>query len=709
MKVFSKYKNRLLWVIILLVFGAGVYANIRHAPFVFDDIRVITTNKAVHMTEMSWPQAKTAMIESKSGYRPFSNLTLGINYHFGGLDPFGYHLVNIGIHLLTGIFLFFFFYQTLLLAAPPNAGANSSQRSFTPLSIAGLSALMWLVHPAQTMAVSYTVQRMAAMSACFYVLAMLCYVRGRLAIRNSNRRRLSVLWFAGAMLAGVIALGSKQNAVMLPAFIILYEWIFLQGFTYRGLKKLALPGFLLLLVFLATAFLFTGGDPLTKITAMYRSQDFSAGERLFTEARVLIYYITLIAYPNPNRLNIDYDYPVSEALLDPATTIISIFGLLALLGCSFFAGKRYRVLTFGILWFLGNLVIESSVIGLALIYEHRLYLPGMMLFFSITMALNHIPGKRFLKLMPAALLIGLLCLGTIQRNNFWRQDTKLWRDCVQKSPGKGRPYQNLAYSLQNAGQYGEAIEYYKKSLELKQNRTSVFHNLGAALMAEKRYFEAIDYFKQAVQRNPKEAAYRFSLARAMEKTGQWQTAADQYRIALQCSPGHPEAKASLTKLEKFLKKYTTSIGRIKARLSKHSENPALYFKLGNILKSKNKLTEAALAYEKVIRNSPCSAYVIRKMAFLRLSDLKVKCGDFRTAQSYFKKALAIDPEDAMLYYNIALLHAALNEPEQTAIWLKKARRHGFSQWHLISNNPVFQKFKTTRFYKDMEIPAHINK
>ena len=116
-------------------------------------------------------------------------------------------------------------------------------------------------------------------------------------------------------------------------------------------------------------------------------REFTLEERVLTQFRVVLYYLTLLVFPHPSRLNLDYDFPISKTLLDPPTTLICILIIAGLIGYSIWVAKRKPVLSYFILWYFGNLVIESSIFPLEMVYEHRLYLPavGPFILFSIAL------------------------------------------------------------------------------------------------------------------------------------------------------------------------------------------------------------------------------------------------------------------------------------------------------------------------------------
>ena len=131
--------------------------------------------------------------------------------------------------------------------------------------------------------------------------------------------------------------------------------------------------------------LYLGFDPMGKFKTLrdYVFGEFTMGQRLLTQTRVVLYYLSLIFYPNPSRLNLDYDFPLSYSLFNPFTTFLSLILIIGLIALGVYLAKKQRLISFCIFWFLGNLVIESSVIPLAIIFEHRIYMPSMFVFLLI--------------------------------------------------------------------------------------------------------------------------------------------------------------------------------------------------------------------------------------------------------------------------------------------------------------------------------------
>ena len=321
---------------------------------------------------------------------------MALNFYFGGTDVFGYHLVNLIIHIFSGIFLYWFLILTFNL---PHLKEKYGSISYKAALFAGL---IFISHPIQTQSVTYIVQRMASMAGMFYLLCMVLYIKGR---RSTGRAR--VVYFGGLALSYLLGVFSKENVALLPVFLVLYEFYFFQNLDLspRG-KKIVITLVGILLVLGAIGFAVWGTRYIQLTIDGYEYRTFTMSERVLTQFRVVLYYLTLILFPLPSRLNVDYDFPISKSIVDPSTTLISILIVAGLIGYSIWAAKKRPMVSFWILWYFGNLVIESSIFPLEMVYEHRLYLPaaGPFVLFSlwVVRGLEKLKNKRFIVARPVA-------------------------------------------------------------------------------------------------------------------------------------------------------------------------------------------------------------------------------------------------------------------------------------------------------------------
>ena len=561
-----KFETPLL--VLLAVAVIFIYAETLSGPFIFDDRNNIRDNPHIRISQITWSGLTSAAVDSPSHHRPVANISFALNYYMHGYNVVGFHAVNIIIHIISGILLYFLVQTTFRTPALQSRYERYKWISF-------FSAAIWLFHPLQTQSVSYIVQRMNSLAAMFYILSFLCYAQLR--VHPQDRRKWALL--SGCILAGMLALGTKENAATLPLFLLLYEWYFFRDLSLKWLKEhLALLAGLLLLTAIV-ALVFLGIHPLDKIWAGYAFRNFTPAQRLLTEMRVVIFYISLFFWPQPSRLNLDHDFALSHSLTDPITTLFSMLAIVVLLVLAVVTAKNQRLISFGILWFLGNLVIESSIFGLEIIFEHRLYLPSMMFSLVVVVLVYRWVRPAWLKPLILCTLTIVAALWTYERNEVWGDRIAIWQDCIKKSPHKARPYNNLGAALADAGQYDKAIEQYHKALqinpyypnaytnlgfalakqgkveqsiiqflkalELKPRDYETLSNLGVALLMQNRQAEALEYLSEAVALNPYFAKAHNNLGVALNRLGRAQDAIDQYSIALQLDPDYAEAYNNL--------------------------------------------------------------------------------------------------------------------------------------------------------------------
>ncbi len=512
-----------------------IYAGTLTTPFIFDDIPNIRDNSNIRLTALRWDDLLHAAFQSPESTRPVANLSFALNYYLHGLNLVGLHLVNILVHLLGGIFLYFFVRETLQTPMLRDRYRRSGWVAF-------LTAFIWLVHPLQTQSVAYLVQRMNSLSAMFYIVSMLFYVKFR--STNSGGRKWPLR--IGCVLAGLLALGSKQNAATLPVFIVLYEWYFFQQLSFKWVRRQlpALIGLGLLVIFIALMFL--GTDPIARILSAYNYREFTLSERVLTQFRVVAFYLSLLLWPHPSRLNLDHDFTLSRTLLDPVTTAMALAAIVALLASAMLTAKKEPLLSFGILWFFGNLVIESSFLGLELVFEHRTYLPSMM----AVAGLIALIWRHVRRVGPAALILGLIAavfsVWTYDRNKAWSDELLLYRDCAQKSPEKARPHNNLGAALLRRGRLTEAAAELQTALNINPDYADARYNLGCALVRQGNLAAGTDRFKAALRLRPNDVKTLNNLGAALVLQDRLPEAIESFEKALRINPTDGDLRKNLS-------------------------------------------------------------------------------------------------------------------------------------------------------------------
>lgn len=492
-------------IFLLLVFVTLPYLNSLNCSWHLDDINNIVLNTPIHLEKLSLPAIRDTlfahpMTPGETLYRPVSCLSFALNWFWGQDNVQGYHLVNIAIHLTTTLFLYFTI--LLLLRSPVLNNRYKPNERF----IAAFATLLWAVNPVQTQAVTYIVQRMASLSAMFFIISVWCYLKAR----SSQDFSQKTLWFfLCSFLAYVLAVGAKENAAILPLSLFLIEFFFLRKTTYN-LKHVTIFCVVCGLLTFGCALLVVGPDTLYRLPNSYLDRDFTLWQRLLTEARIVLWYLSLLFYPSPFRLSIDHSVQLSTSLLSPPTTIIALTTIAILIIASFFLRKKYPILTFAILFYLLNHAVESTVIPLELVFEHRNYLPSFFLFLPLALFIQYLLTRYkdrsliycFVVAFSTTLLI-FSAVGTIERNRTWKTENSLWKDALAKAPGNARPYINLAFDYQHAGLPVRAFELCSLSLDKFsptpwKNKLRAYNSMGNIMARTGNHKKAILFFDQVI-------------------------------------------------------------------------------------------------------------------------------------------------------------------------------------------------------------------
>jgi len=417
----------------LIIFGVLavaillVYSNTFKAGLHYDDSVNITHNSIIQIKSLDWESIKATWFAGGARgdiyhpvlYRPLAMCSFALNYYFNGLDVFWYHAVNTLIHIITAMLLFLFIKEVLLLPALREKYGDYA------LQIAGLAAFLWAINPVQLTSVTYIVQRQNSLCGMFYLLAFYFYIRAR--------KSKSPLQYTFSGLAIVLAMLSKENAILAFPAIALFEVMFF-GMSRKKLTIFGcfiIGGFLLILAV-------QGWETFSIDTLMkgYAKREFTVGQRVLTESRVMVFYIMLLLCPYHGFLCLTHVVPLSHGLLNPPATLVSLLIIATIFTLAIIKIKKHPLICYCVFFFFLNHLVEGTVIPLELIYEHRNYIPSFFFFLPIAILVIHAYRHWFksMALVTTALIVLFMGYNTYIQNKVWETDYKLWVDVCTKSP-----------------------------------------------------------------------------------------------------------------------------------------------------------------------------------------------------------------------------------------------------------------------------------
>ena len=476
----ARYSRYLISAALMVLAGlavALVYAPGTTGGFIFDDISNIVKVPAIRLDHLSWVhlvEASRAGITGVTG-RPLAVVSFALNYLFGGgLVPASFKWVNIVIHCINGALVFFLVYP-ILKETTGAIKTHPSRRTIRCQYIAAACAILWVLHPLHVSSVLYVVQRMNLLAATFSLAAMMVYMYLRARPTDSFYAVLVRLaLFAICLVLGLLA---KENAALVMLYVVLIE-CFVFGFRRRARTDTfvlfcivgagaILPG-LIALVYtaLAPGWILDG----------YTARDFTLPERLLTQARLLWVYVGWILLPDINQYSFHHDDIVlSKSLLSPATTLWSLLALLGAFVLLVWRWRSWGLVAFGIAFFFAGHLMESTVLPLELVFEHRNYLPSLGLMLAAVIFVQqqwqrYAAGSTF----PA---LGILALGLVVVLGFMTAvRTDKW----------GEPLYSAALDVRNHPDSSRAHHYYAALLSANADKVENYELINHHFAEESR-------------------------------------------------------------------------------------------------------------------------------------------------------------------------------------------------------------------------------
>lgn len=536
-------------IIALILSAIFSYSNSFDNSFQYDDVHYIfQSEQNKNLDSYKDPDLWFSFIQ-----RAPARFTFALNYHFGEYSVRGYHAVNLLIHITASLLVFLF--AGLLLNSPSiNEECVRSNKKYIQL----FAAIIFAVHPIQTEAVTYIVQRMESLSFVFYISSLMFYFM----FRNENDSGKKSVKFFVFVLFGLLSVMTKQTAYTLPLTILLTEIYFIRDVKGESNRKLIY----ILTVILSSALII--GLSADILPREYMSE-IGRFQYMLSQFTVIPKYIFLLFIPAGQ--NIDHNIIVPSGFFEPGV-IAGIFIISALIWSAFMLYKKGHILlSFSIAWFFAVISLRSSVLPISdLMSEHRLY-PAMLgygIFITVFFAFLNSKISNFTQnknIIPALLvLISLIyAAATFERNKVWKDELSLWKDSLSKSPEKFRPNYNTAEAYKKAGYASAALELYLKAYAINPNSYGVCNNIGNIYSTGKNYENAEKFYIKALELNPEYPKALNNLANVYFKKIKYKEAEELYIKASEIDPEFIDPILNLGHLYFISEHYDMAVNRYK--------------------------------------------------------------------------------------------------------------------------------------------------
>jgi|GEM_PF-412147 len=600
-----------------------------------------------------------------------------LNYKFGeycrfgggGFDPYYYRVINLCIHLATGLVLCGLLYRLFSRLADD----SFLKKHAWPISLTTVG--LFLLHPVQTQTVSYIIQARLEGLAAFFVLASLWSITIAL---QTNSWLVYISSYVMGVFLGFVSCGTKEIVIVLPLLSVLIDLFFVaRGDVKKVLKRAVFHGILGIVV-LATLIKYIQPDFFMRIIGMQASVANNRGNMLngsyanmitpfhffISEFKVILHYLAIFFVPTG--LSVEYDWKMVDGFwsLDCILPGSVLFAMIV--GAVLYWLKNPRSMTvFAFAWFLIGVAPRSTFMpSPELICDYKTYLASIGVFIWMAIGLLHVyewvcSYDFFSNAVSVRRLqtqgLGLLCalgigFSAYERNLVWATSVSLWEDIVKKAPNKARGHNNLGVALSEAGRYEEALPYFVKAIMLDKQYADPYSNAAVVYSVKNDEDRAIQCLKEAVRLNPDYPEAQNNLGSLLIKKGELQAAEGCLKNAVILRPHYGKALFNLGRLYMTQNKNDLAWDYFVRATQGDLDTPNAFDILGQLGLQFGKYEQAVVAFEEALKRSngqyfPQTNFNLANAYFLtnRLAD----------ARGIFEQLAARHPAEHRFNYNLA--------------------------------------------------------
>lgn len=585
-----------------------------------DDPQYLTTNPVVQA--LNAENLKTIFSEQFVGnYQPVTMLSYMIEYQLFGLNPFGYHLVNLLFHLLGTLFVFLIIKKIV----PTLKGGENL--------VAFIAALLFGIHPLHVESVAWIAERKDVLYGFFFLWALHVYVSGL----KSADARLSPLRIGAILLLFLLSLLSKAQAVVLPVVFFAVDLLMNRKLGKKTILE-KIPFFLLAVAFGLLAIQVQG-----KAGAMQTFQYFPFHERILFSCYALMTYLHKLILPID--LSCFYPYPETNDEINTVWVYLSPAVLLAL---AFVIWKYFgesKIVLFGVAFFLITifLVLQLLPIGDALTADRYTYIPSIGLFFIAAYYFVEQLQKpsRLLKLYLAAAYLVFFCYLTFQRTKVWHDSIMLYTDAIDKGYKAAIIYNNRGAVLSDSTRNEEALKDFDLLVALKPRYPNGYRNKGLLHVRLKQKEEAIKAFSKAIDNSPTDPSNYLSRGTVYVEQNEFDKAVSDFSKMIELNPKSGEGYYARSEAYGKSNRLTEALNDINKAIEFAPDNGQAYNNRGIIYSMGGKFQEAVSDFTRSLELKPdnYSAYTNRSLSYKGMGKYAEALQDMLIAK---EKGLAVD-------------------------------------------------------------------
>jgi protein O-mannosyl-transferase len=638
----SKIKSLLGCVTLLIIISMLVYFNSLKGSFQFDDIPLIKSHWLVN-TDAFFDHPRSGQI----GNRPILYWTFALNNQLSRHQVFGFHLINLALHIGVTLLIFFNIWRARYLQ-------NECGWVF-PLT----TALLFSLHPLNTDSVSYISSRSSLLATFFYLLTLHIFLnlfRPKKVIQLAKKLILYLLVLSGIYLS----VASKLIGATLPFMLAVWYWGFIGHKQYPNFHKSVMNNRSVAIGLTLVTIIFCGvlffGDPWIYLAPDQGFELFGRAPYLMIQLKVIVFYYLKLFY-FPFNLNVDSGFSFSS----PMTDLTIIFSGLIILTILLAVLKWRNVwVIIGVIWFFITLAPTSSFIPLNdLAVEHRMYLPmslGLSLIAGI--GIKNLPALIRLQLL--LVLLTLLGATTATRNADWISELSLWKDSSTKNPLSPRPHNNAGKAYYEIGDLAKASYHFEKSVKNIPEFMITQYNIqspesflvrrskvtGKGIKSESKPLDSLKIMAELVEPH-------YNLASVYLDQGRLDEAEKEYIKTQALRPGHFSSNIGLSSVYNQKGLYDQAISLLERALQENisSSDPGIALarlNLGELYAKTGKIENGIIEWVAALKVDPSLL-----PAHFNLGTAYMMTGKLDLAENAFKHCLKLNNRYEPALFNLA--------------------------------------------------------
>ncbi|HEX3718930.1 MAG TPA: tetratricopeptide repeat protein [Verrucomicrobiae bacterium] len=637
------------WSVILAALVIIAYLPAFSGGFIWDDDSYVTQN--FNLRDLAGLGRIWFAPATMPQYYPLAHSSFWLEYHLWGLNPFGYHCVNILLHALAAILL----YRTLARLRLPGAW---------------LAAAIFALHPVQVESAAWVTERKNVLSAVFYFAAALAWLRFRPLENNDAPAKARWKWYALALLFFIAALLSKTVTCSLPAALLLVCWWKKGKVRWADVRPL-IP-FFIIGVFLG---LFTSWTEKNRVGAEGPAWALTFAQRVLIAGRALWFYADKLVWP----VNLTFVYPrwrINTAVwwqwLFPAA-VIAVIAALAVMRRRLGRGPLAAVLLF-----IGTLgpalgFINVYPMRFSFVADHFQYLATVALIVLFAAWASRWPH------WASALLLAVLAILTWRQTTMYASPEILWRATLARNPDALLAHNELGVILLEKGRAQEAAAHFQKILELDPNYAEAHYNLGMILFQNGQIDDAAAQFQRALEIAPNYDSAHNGLGSVLLRRGQLDDAIARFQKALELNPLSMNARLNLGLALAQKGRLDDAISQFEKCLLIDPQNAPTHGNLGDLFLKKGRVADSVAHYQAALDLQPANPAILNDLAWIRAANADARFRDGAEAVRLAERACQItDYKVPIILNTLATAYAEAGRFDEAVATAEKTRQLAIS-------------------------------